>query len=768
MTTLEAIGFTVVGGSIVFFLSLLAFGIAVRRQSQYVAPRCSARPKQVIYNPKPEHSAQDRGNAFLGWIRWSMSLTYDTMLRGVPGTGTRKGGLEGSMLRTTMDGIVLIRFNELSYRITKVATVLCLGLILPMNITARCFEEQQSGNEYPGCNSGTTYNLTNYDKTTLANIPAIESNNTAFWGVSFGSLIGRLYGIAFCTWIITIYSLFLLRIEWIELLAMRRAYFLEADVWNGRKDELKETLLRDDDSEEESPSPLNRNSLSQRIKKSSSKDGKTGSMRKRPPWIPHPEQRDTVPNVSLYSVLVGNLPSLPQQAVMTEEDVEAAVGYSKKMSIDWQLALTTTFFDQCVPNQPGFSSSIAAVTILPAASDLGKAWARWYGAAGKLRRLRYIRKLIGELRHYDIEDQHSSDEEDNVPDTPQKRPFSKTESRRSSEIYRDSIRKQNYYREVLGSTGDEEVEANFLLSFDYGPEQFAVYSREFAQSAAACCPNGCGERRLRQARIDELLIMEQEAIAEVQAANEALQKAQTKVVTSKRENSDHSASRVASPQQSEFKNLNLSESLETEAVLMSRPHPITKVRSDGSASLAELVEKLPQDAAQQNLLEGVLPFSIEPGEGARRRVASSTQSDQWSLVESMVNESLNKAGSLRSVQRTLSTGAWHMPSSLVIKKIFNEWRKVFANTTDRVVDTLARESSYAVVTFTSRQAAVAARHCLADGRGVGRWIAADNIPVPPLADAAPFSICPCRGCCRPVTLNIDDRQKTIRRYMYVQ
>lgn len=111
MTTLEAIGFTVAGGSIVFLLSLLAFGIAVRSQSNKVAPRCAARPKQVIYNPKPEHAEQNRGSALLGWIRWSMRLTYDTMLKGVPGTGTRKQGLEGSMLNCTMDGIVLLRFN---------------------------------------------------------------------------------------------------------------------------------------------------------------------------------------------------------------------------------------------------------------------------------------------------------------------------------------------------------------------------------------------------------------------------------------------------------------------------------------------------------------------------------------------------------------------------------------------------------------------------------------------------------------------------------
>jgi hypothetical protein len=167
-----------------------------------------------------------------------------------------------------------------------------------------------------------------------------------------------------------------------------------------------------------------------------------------------------------------------------------------------------------------------------------QAWARWYCAAGKLRRLRYIRSLIADLRNYDIEvdgsdDAHEVPEGTSRPDD--KEASQRNTSLRSSErlrsVYRDSVRNQNYFREVLGSTNDEEVEASFLLSFNFGPEQFAVYSKEFAQSVAACCPNGCGERRLRRARIDDLLIMEQEAIAEVHAANAALEIAQNKVAT---------------------------------------------------------------------------------------------------------------------------------------------------------------------------------------------------------------------------------------------
>lgn len=46
-----------------------------------------------------------------GWISWCNNLTYDQLLRGVPGTGTRKGGLQGSLLKVNLDGIVLLRYH---------------------------------------------------------------------------------------------------------------------------------------------------------------------------------------------------------------------------------------------------------------------------------------------------------------------------------------------------------------------------------------------------------------------------------------------------------------------------------------------------------------------------------------------------------------------------------------------------------------------------------------------------------------------------------
>mmetsp|Transcript_6615 Transcript_6615/g.12917 ORF Transcript_6615/g.12917 Transcript_6615/m.12917 type:complete len:380 (-) Transcript_6615:69-1208(-) len=66
----------------------------------------------------------------------------------------------------------------------------------------------------------------------------------------------------------------------------------------------------------------------------------------------------------------------------------------------------------------------------------------------------------------------------------------------------------------------------------HGPEQSAVYSREMAQGAAACCPNGCGEERLRRAGIDELLVLERDAVAAVHDANLDLQFAQARAAVS--------------------------------------------------------------------------------------------------------------------------------------------------------------------------------------------------------------------------------------------
>ena len=114
MATLNSIAITLAGGAGVFSVTLAMFGCAVVKRSTFVAARCEARPRNVIYNPDPSDKCQARGNTPFGWLKWAMRLTYDTMLSGVPGTGTRQGGLKGALLKVNLDGIVLLRFHHLA------------------------------------------------------------------------------------------------------------------------------------------------------------------------------------------------------------------------------------------------------------------------------------------------------------------------------------------------------------------------------------------------------------------------------------------------------------------------------------------------------------------------------------------------------------------------------------------------------------------------------------------------------------------------------
>jgi hypothetical protein len=129
MATLTAIGFTVVAGTCGFAVSMISFGFATSKQSAFIAARCIGRPKTVIYNPNPTHTCQDRGNVFWGWVPWVMKLTYATMLSGVPGTGTRDGGLSGLMLKVNLDGIVLMRFHHLCFRVSSLAAILYILIV---------------------------------------------------------------------------------------------------------------------------------------------------------------------------------------------------------------------------------------------------------------------------------------------------------------------------------------------------------------------------------------------------------------------------------------------------------------------------------------------------------------------------------------------------------------------------------------------------------------------------------------------------------------
>jgi hypothetical protein len=149
----------------------------------------------------------------------------------------------------------------------------------------------------------------------------------------------------------------LLWYEWIDNLALRRVYFLESDHYPRRVQELDDITAIQKIPEDE-------------VQKT------------RPPYVPDPELRETPPAVSLYSVLY----QLPESLVTYDTDGATPM--------ERQLTATVDFFDQAVTAQPGFSSSVVAVTIVPDAGRVAKAWMKWYKIESKLRRLRHVKKIL--------------------------------------------------------------------------------------------------------------------------------------------------------------------------------------------------------------------------------------------------------------------------------------------------------------------------------------------------------------------------------------
>jgi hypothetical protein len=633
----------------------------------------------------------------------------------------------------------------------------------------------------------------------------------------------------------------------------------------------------------------------------------------REPWIPHPEQRETVPNIAIYSILVGGLPSLPEQAA-DSFDPTSTMQFSQRESIDWQLSLTTAFFDHCVPNQPGFSSSIAAVTIVPGANDLSVAWRKWYAAAAKLRRLRFIRKQIQLRRHYEIESQKTSsgdiqpnpsatvgptkeDEilqyeygdsvdygyEDSInineaydddvfvpvqanheeiasylahpPPMPQPNWIGREKTPRG--IYEENSHNKLYYQQVLGSALGVECDTHIYDSLEFGPEQAAVYAREFAQSSAPCCPNGFNEEYIRRAPIDALIEMERVTAVQVHEANLELRQARFYALRTDGSNAnnihDQQRGHVATTNNQKVTSNSIAGNYNNNvtsphAIHLSRERsaqpPTVQEEDDDGEDSDNILNVLPKDLVKQPMasrydrrasanddtnpkpaptindrlnasrLEGLVAVSgdldleaqlfkkaatgthrsaslhhvtttttniIEVSDGGdqenhvnvsspinngsttirKRNVQNSDHSSsaQWAQVETIITEA----------HKNTPKTTWHFPRirwfvkrTKTQSKTIGNWAKKHSKV---AVNSLARESSYAVVTFTSRQAAVAARACLADGRGANRWLTLKEVPIPPLADAAPFDFVTFRNCCRPVTLSINERQKNCRNYL---
>lgn len=694
----------VIGLSIFMFIVCMSmFGIAVHRgMNRLFAPRSWARPKAIIKN-------QIKKPYGLTWIPWALKLSYSEMLEGIEGTGTRNNGWSGTKLRCNLDGIILIKFVNLCLKVSVLATILCICLVLPVNFTANCLSEAYEDIDDFGCENITQ--LTTFEKTTMANIPQLIYSNSTWYSPdlfrdAFGDSTGitmRMLTTMLVCFAIYAYTCVLIWEEWIQNLALRRVYFLEYDHYEHRKAEIEyiENL----------------------------KDPEDINTTNRPIFVVHPEYRDTVPNISLYSVLF-RLPF-----VTPDDDVSVETN----SDVGRQLQVAIEFFDKVVPNQPGFSSSIAALTILPDVKRLSLAWKKWFGCAGKVRRLQFIRKRLQQLRDEQkltTSDEDSQQNSNNVTSLaslghPQSQGnqdsigFGNSEGSKVATLERDSIKRMprdacieaDLSSPLHAAAIDVKQDSKMEMFLDEDEiEQMTVYYREYARSSASCGPHGCDEYAILQADIVALEDLEEEAAEGVSIAMDQLHKAR-----------------------GEFRNDELQPSYFGQ-------DPDSPDDPDG----------LSIHLGNNNIVDPIT------GDGTPKMTPQKTP-DLWEEAEKLVGaeQYMVKLGG-RVLKRKMSTGSWYNPFGKSRSKGLTTRKVVEHVIPSGFLCRITKSESYAVVTFTSRQAAIAARQCLGDGSGLDGWREVDKIPIPPLADSVPWNICDCRGCCRPVTVTLQPQERRFR------
>jgi hypothetical protein len=214
MSSFEALKYNILFNGGICVISLVAFSVVVRLGfNSQVAPRIWARPPAVLKNVLKSPYG-------IRWIPWALNLSYTEMLEGIPGTGTRRNGWSGPMLKCNLDGIIVMKFHGLCLRVAVFATILCCVVILPLNYTAECDEKAVGASVCAGMT-----NLTDFEKTTLAHIPAMdfsEGSETTdadgeftvdyvrnvfkeYFSTAPG-ITSRLFGVVIVAWCIYIYA----------------------------------------------------------------------------------------------------------------------------------------------------------------------------------------------------------------------------------------------------------------------------------------------------------------------------------------------------------------------------------------------------------------------------------------------------------------------------------------------------------------------------------------------------------------------------------
>ena len=123
------------------FLAL--FGIAIQLEwNSQLTPKVWNRPRSALKNVLKGHSIFGCWNFYpVTWFLWARSLTYPAAMEGIPGTGTRDDGWTGPTLKMNLDGVILLKYHRMLFKIALLATLLCCGVLLPTYTSSVCDPE---------------------------------------------------------------------------------------------------------------------------------------------------------------------------------------------------------------------------------------------------------------------------------------------------------------------------------------------------------------------------------------------------------------------------------------------------------------------------------------------------------------------------------------------------------------------------------------------------------------------------------------------------
>jgi hypothetical protein len=187
MAQLSQIYITTLVGVVLSVVFSALFGLAVQQEwNSQLTPRAWSRPVKVLKNVLTDRICGLRIYS-INWMIWALKLTYPEGLAGIPGTGTRSDGWDGPTLKMNLDAVILCKYHRMLFKISILATFLCLFILLPAYSTATC-DPTVLG--YNTCMA--RWNNTDFDNLTISSVPSKvwnPSNQTLYYTFENGTVV---------------------------------------------------------------------------------------------------------------------------------------------------------------------------------------------------------------------------------------------------------------------------------------------------------------------------------------------------------------------------------------------------------------------------------------------------------------------------------------------------------------------------------------------------------------------------------------------------